>query len=119
MVAGEGGPEVVFPGLGDMDDKRHGNNIPEYDYDWENELVKHIDTSKRSQNRRRYLLRTRHRILRLNTLGFDWFIKKVPKFDDRLVQLQAYIDEFGHYNVPRDFGYLGEWFHKMKGKHVY
>eukprot|EP00569_Conticribra_weissflogii_P011308 CAMPEP_0171381594 /NCGR_PEP_ID=MMETSP0879-20121228/32118_1 /TAXON_ID=67004 /ORGANISM="Thalassiosira weissflogii, Strain CCMP1336" /LENGTH=70 /DNA_ID=CAMNT_0011893089 /DNA_START=126 /DNA_END=335 /DNA_ORIENTATION=+ len=43
----------------------------------------------------------------------------MPKFEDRLVQLQAYIDEFGHYNVPRDFGDLGEWFHKMKGRYVF
>mmetsp|Transcript_19382 Transcript_19382/g.38887 ORF Transcript_19382/g.38887 Transcript_19382/m.38887 type:complete len:580 (-) Transcript_19382:45-1784(-) len=121
MVAEEGGPDVVFPGLGDIDDKSLGKDLPEYDYEWENERVKHIEPSTRSkaQNRRRYLLRTRYRIQRLNTLGFVWAIKKQPKFEDRLVQLQAYIDEFGHYNVPREYGDLGEWFHKVKGKFVF
>jgi len=121
MVAEEGGPDVVFPGLGDIADKSLGKDLPEYDYEWENERVKHIEPSTRSkaQNRRRYLLRTRYRIQRLNTLGFVWAIKKQPKFEDRLVQLQAYIDEFGHYNVPREYGDLGEWFHKVKGKFVF
>mmetsp|Transcript_23380 Transcript_23380/g.48941 ORF Transcript_23380/g.48941 Transcript_23380/m.48941 type:complete len:576 (-) Transcript_23380:226-1953(-) len=121
MVADEGGSEVVFQGLDDTDDKSVVNDIPEYNYEWENERVKHIEPSTRSkaQNRRRYLLRTRYRIQRLNTLGFVWAIKKQPKFEDRLVQLQAYIDEFGHYNVPREYGDLGEWFHKVKGKFVF
>ncbi len=28
--------------------------------------------------------------------------------------MQSFISEHGHYNVPRECGALGEWFHKMK-----
>mmetsp|Transcript_17424 Transcript_17424/g.36501 ORF Transcript_17424/g.36501 Transcript_17424/m.36501 type:complete len:436 (-) Transcript_17424:57-1364(-) len=113
MVMDDGGPEVVFPSLGDIDDKINEDEILGYDYGWENEKVQHIESIE-AQNRRRYLLRTRHRIMCLNTLDFVWTIKRMPKFEDRLEQLQSFIKENGHYNVPREHGALGEWFHKMK-----
>ncbi len=119
MVLSEGGPEVVFPGLDDVDAKTYSKDaIPPYNYEWEDERVKHLETKQR-RHRRRFLLRTRHHIKCLNTLDFNWNITELPRFEDRLKQLQMFIEEYGHYNVPRSYSDLGNWFHKMKGNFVF
>mmetsp|Transcript_4074 Transcript_4074/g.9099 ORF Transcript_4074/g.9099 Transcript_4074/m.9099 type:complete len:436 (-) Transcript_4074:70-1377(-) len=119
MVQSDGGPSVVFPGLDDIDAKTYSKDeIPQYNYEWEDERVKHLET-KESRHRRRYLLRTRHHIKCLNTLDFNWNITEIPSFEDRLKQLQKFIEEYGHYNVPRSYSDLGNWFHKMKGNFVF
>jgi len=117
MVVEDGGPTVVFPGLRGVDHKIDTNEIPAYDYKLENQQVRHIPTA-RAQTRRRYLLRLRHRIICLNSIGFVWTVCSQPRFEDRLEQLQSFIKVYGHYNVPREFGPLGEWFHMMKTNFV-
>lgn len=117
MVVEDGGPTVVFPGLRDVDHKIDTNEIPAYDYKLENQQVRHIPTA-RAQTRRRYLLRLRHRIICFNSIGFVWTVCSQPRFEDRLEQLQSFIKVHGHYNVPREFGPLGEWFHMMKTNFV-
>lgn len=47
--------------------------------------------------------------------------KKNVTFEKHLEQMKIYIEEHGHYNVPRDYGGiggLGEWFHTIKTNFV-
>ncbi|KAL7461808.1 hypothetical protein ACHAXS_002213 [Conticribra weissflogii] len=119
MVEEEGGQEAVFPGLDDIDAKTYTKDaIPEYSHQWEDQQVQHLE-SKRYQLNRRFMLRTRHQIKCLNTLDFNWNITEIPRFEDRLIELQDFISEHGHYNIPREYGGIGEWFHKMKGNFVF
>lgn len=119
MVEKEGGQQVVFPGLDDVDAKTYTKDaIPQYSYEWEDQQVQHLE-SKRDQLYRRFMLRTRHQIKCLNTLDFNWKITPLPLFEDRLVELQEFIREHGHYNIPREYGGIGEWFHKVKQNFVF
>jgi len=119
MVEKEGGQQVVFPGLDDVDAKTYTKDaIPQYSHEWEDQQVQHLE-SKRDQLYRRFMLRTRHQIKCLNALDFNWKITPLPRFEDRLVELQDFIREHGHYNIPREYGGIGDWFHKVKQNFVF
>ena len=67
---------------------------------------------------------TPHRIHLLNQIGFDWQPLKTDfvHFEQRIPQLQAYKDAFGHTNVPQNYKSkeapgLGNWVLAMRRKY--